>query len=314
MSPARRRPVPRPLRAVSVRVPASTSNCGAGFDTLGLALQLHNTVTVRRRADGEIRAATTAAQAGLEMTREAAQLFFARTGTTPFGFSFRVAGAVPLARGLGSSVTLRAGIVAALNELAGTGLDRDALAGFVTALEGHPDNATPAVLGGFCVGRMDPVTGELAGVVRRAIGRELVFVVASPAQEIQTKKSRGVLPAQLPYADAVRSVNSASYVTAAFLSGEFERLRHAVADFMHEPYRLPLIPGAREAIAAGVQAGALTGWLSGSGSSVLCVARPAQAARVGRAMASAFRSVGVGSRVYRLWTDNDGLRVVARQA
>lgn len=309
-----RRRAPRLLRSVSVRVPASTSNCGAGFDTLGLALQLYNTVTVRRRSDGEVCASTVPAQAGLGMAREAAQLFFARTGAAPFGFSYRVAGAVPLARGLGSSVTLRAGLVAALNELAGTGLDRDALAGLVTTLEGHPDNATPAVLGGFCVGRMDPATGELAGVVRRAIGRDLVFVVVSPAQEIQTKKSRGILPAQLPYADAVRSVNSASYVTAAFLSGEYERLRHAVADFMHEPYRLPLIPGAKEAIAAGANAGALTGWLSGSGSSVLCVAPLSRATQVGRAMAAAFKSAGVGHRVFRLRADNHGLRVVARQA
>lgn len=308
----RRAPLSRD--SVSVRVPASTSNCGAGFDTLGLALQLYNTVTVRRRADGEARAATRSARAGLDMAQEAARLFFARSGAAPFGFSFRIDGEVPLARGLGSSVTLRAGIVAALNELSGAALGRDAIAAIVSALEGHPDNAAPAVLGGFCVGRIDPRSGELAGVVRRAIGRELVFVVVSPAQELQTKKSRGVLPAQLPYADAVRSVNSASYVAAAFLSGEFDRLRHAVADFMHEPYRLPLIPGAAAAIAAGVDAGALTGWLSGSGSSVLCVARPAQAAHVGRAMAAAFGAAGLKSRIFPLRADNRGLQVARPRA
>lgn len=311
MSPRR---APRPPRSVSVRVPASTSNLGAGFDTLGLALQLYNTVEVRRRADDEVRAATVASRAGLEMTREAARLFFARSGVASFGFSFRIRGGVPLARGLGSSVTLRAGIVAALNELSGAGLAREALAGFVTALEGHPDNATPAVLGGFCVGRMDPQSGELAGVIRQPIGRELVFVVVSPAQELETKKARGILPPQLPYGDAVRSVNSASYVVAAFLSGRFGQLRHAVADFMHEPYRLPLIPGAREAIAAGIEAGALTGWLSGSGSSVLCVARPDRAGTVGKAMAAAFRQAGVKSRIFPLHADNRGLQVVARRA
>lgn len=307
-----RRPSRLP-RAVAVRVPASTSNCGAGFDTLGLALQLYNTVTVRRRNDGGVRAATRSAGAGLAMAEEAARIFFERSGVASFGFSFRIDGDVPLARGLGSSVTLRAGIVAALNELSGAGLGRDALAHMVSALEGHPDNAAPAVLGGFCVGRTDPRTGELAGVVRQPIGRELVFVVVSPALELQTKKSRGVLPAQLPYADAVRSVNSASYVVAAFLSGEFERLRHAVADYMHEPYRLPLIPGAPAAIAAGVEAGALTGWLSGSGSSVLCVARAATAKPVGKAMAAAFRAAGLGSRVFPLRADNRGLQVVSRR-
>lgn len=298
------------LQSVAVRVPASTSNCGAGFDTLGLALNLFNVVTLQRTARAGVTAATAAAQPGVAMAAEAAELFFRRTGVAPLGCRFSIRGAVPMARGLGSSVTLRAGIVAGLNELSGAGLAKPALAAMVHALEGHPDNAAPGVLGGFCVGRTDPQNGELAGVVRRPVGRDLIFVVAAPEQQLETKKSRGALPRQLPYADAVRSINSASYVTAAFLSGEYDRLAHAVADFMHEPYRLPKIPGARETIAAGIAAGALTGWLSGSGSSVLCVARPAKAASVARAMAQAFSVAGVKCRVLKLHADNTGLTIL----
>ncbi|MBA4138852.1 MAG: homoserine kinase [Opitutus sp.] len=307
------RRAPRSLRAVSVRVPASTSNCGAGFDTLGLALTLYNVVALQRIADPGVAAANGAVVPGLAMATEAAEMFFQRTGVAPFGCRFSVRGAVPMSRGLGSSVTLRAGIVAGLNELSGAGLAKPAVAAIVHALEGHPDNATPAVLGGFCVGRSNPQTGELDGVVRRPIGRELVFVVAAPAQQLETKESRGALPKELPYFDAVRSINSASYVTAAFLSGEYDRLAHAVADFMHEPYRLPKIPGARETISAGVAAGALTGWLSGSGSSVLCVARAAKAATVARAMARSFSAAGVKCRVFKLHADNTGLTIVARR-
>jgi homoserine kinase len=302
---------PRAPRTVQVRVPASTSNLGAGFDTLGLALDLHNVVRLRRTAAAAVTAADAASRPGRGMAAEAAGLFFRHTGMPPFGFRFSIRGPVPMSRGLGSSVTLRAGIVAGLNELAGAGLTKLQVAALVHRLEGHPDNATPAVLGGFCVGRTDPRTGELAGVVRRAIGPQLVFVVVSPEQRLETKKSRGVLPKRLPYFDAVKSINSASYVTAAFLTGEFDRLAHAVADFMHEPYRLPRIPGARESIAAGVAAGALTGWLSGSGSSVLCVTRPGQAAKVGRAMGKTFDQAGVKSRVFRLLADNRGLQVTA---
>lgn len=303
----------RQLHTVSVRVPASTSNCGAGFDTLGLALTLYNTLVVRRRAEPGVHAASAGSREGVAMATAAAELFFARSGVAPFGCEFLVRGAVPPARGLGSSVTLRAGIVAGLNELSGARLAREPLARIVTELEGHPDNAAPAVLGGFCVGRMNPETGELAGIVRRPIGRELVFVVAAPAQELATSRSRGVLPRTVRHRHAVHSVNSASYVVAAFLTGEYERLRHAVADFLHEPYRLPLIPGAREAIAAGVAAGALTGWLSGSGSSVLCVARPGTAGRVGKAMAAAFKSAGSRCRVLGLRADNSGLKILARR-
>ncbi len=313
MSKSLRKKSSRLLQAVTVRVPGSTSNCGAGFDTLGLALDIYNEVTVTRATGQLAQPATPGDAAGSEMAEEAAKLFFVRAGCEEFGFTFHIGGDVPMSRGLGSSVTLRAGVIAALNELTGVRLKKEVLCTLVTQLEGHPDNATPAVIGGFCVARCDPNTGELCGVVRRPLGRELCFVVVSPEQELQTKKARGILPRELPYFDAVKSINSAAYVVAAFLSGEYDRLRHAVRDYMHEPYRLPLIPGGQAAIQAGVQAGALTGWLSGSGSSVLCVARPGQAARVGRAMAAAFAGVKLKSRILRLYADNHGLKVVARR-
>ena len=301
------------LTQVTVRVPGSTSNCGAGFDTLGLALTIYNNITVTRGDWRGARAATGGEIAGLNMADEAAQLFFVRAGVEEFGFTLRIAGDVPMSRGLGSSVTLRAGVVAALNELSGARLTRDDLCSLVTQLEGHPDNATPAVIGGFCVARCDPHTGELLGVLRKPIGRDLVFVVVSPDQELETKKARGILPKELPYFDAIKSVNSAAYVVAAMLSGEYDRLRDAVCDFLHEPYRLPLIPGAKSAIEAGVASGALTGWLSGSGSSVLCVARPRVAGIVGRAMAAAFAAHKLSATIHSLHADNKGLVLSKRR-
>ena len=307
--PARSRRLPR---EVTIRVPGSTSNCGAGFDSLGMALNIYNNITLTR---GDWRGAQPAAPSdshGLDMANEAAQLFFVRAGVEEIGYTLAIRGEVPMSRGLGSSVTLRAGVVAALNELSGAKLTKDDLCSLVTQLEGHPDNATPAVIGGFCVARCDAHTGELLGVLRKPIGRDLCFVVVSPDQELETKKARGILPKELPYFDAIKSVNSATYVVAAFLSGEYDRLRHAVKDFLHEPYRLPLIPGAKPAIEAGIAAGALTGWLSGSGSSVLCVARPKVAAKVGRAMAAAFAAHKLPSTIHPLYADNDGLLVHKR--
>lgn len=302
----------RPLREVTVRVPGSTSNCGAGFDSLGLALDIYNDITLTRGDWRGSRPAAASDTHGLDMADEAAALFFVRAGVDEIGFTLSVRGDVPMSRGLGSSVTLRAGVVAALNELTGAKLSKEVLCSLVTQLEGHPDNATPAVIGGFCVARCDPHTSELLGVLRKPIGKELCFVVVSPDQELETKKARGILPKELPYFDAVKSVNSATYVVAAFLSGEYDRLRHAVKDFLHEPYRLPLIPGAKPAIEAGIGAGALTGWLSGSGSSVLCVSRPKSAAKVGRAMAAAFAAHRLSATVHVLHADNDGLSVLKR--
>jgi homoserine kinase len=311
LRPARSRRLPR---EVTIRVPGSTSNCGAGFDSLGLALNIYNDVTLTR---GDWRGAQPADESdshGLEMADEAARLFFVRTGIEEIGYTLSIRGDVPMSRGLGSSVTLRAGVVAALNELTRAKLTKEDICSLVTQLEGHPDNATPAVIGGFCVARCDASTGELLGVLRTPIGRDLTFVVVSPDQELETRKARGILPKELPYFDAVKSVNSATYVVAAFLSGEYDRLRHAVKDFLHEPYRLPLIPGAKSAIEAGVTAGALTGWLSGSGSSVLCVSRRKQATKVGRAMAAAFAVHKLPATARRLYADNDGLSVLKRVA
>ena len=298
-----------PPASVTVRVPGSTSNCGAGFDTLGLALSVHNRVTLTRSPGVGPQPERPADARATDMVAETTAAFLAATGLAPEGFAFRIDGEVPPARGLGSSVTVIAGVLAGLNVLRGTGLSRERLVALATELEGHPDNASAGILGGFCVSRCDPATGAYLDTIRVVIPSDLIFVVVSPESEMLTKAARGVLPASLPYFDAVRSINSASYLVAAFATGQFDRLRHAVADFMHEPYRLPAIPGARAAIDAGCAAGALTGWLSGSGSSVLCVCRRVDVASVSAAMSAAFTQAGLPSVARALTADNEGLRI-----
>lgn len=296
--------------SITVRVPGSTSNCGAGFDTLGLALSVYNQVTVTPSPGHAITGRAESDCAAQDMVVAAAARFHAATGTAPRGFVYSISGDVPPARGLGSSVTVLAGIVAALNALHGSPLSRPGVTAIVTALEGHPDNAAAGVLGGFCVARCDPANGAYLDTVKIPVPADIVFVVVSPSVEVLTKQSRGVLPTTLPYFDAVRSINSATFLTAAIATGDFGKLRHAVGDFMHEPYRLPGIPGGGPAIAAGIAAGAYTGWLSGSGSSVLCVASPGTATGVAAAMSGAFDRAGVRSDARTLLADNEGLQVL----
>jgi len=297
------------LDTVTFRVPASTSNCGAGFDTLGLALALYNRVTLTRAAGTSPLPSRPADRRAHAMVAEAAALFFSASGRAPVGFRYRIEGDVPVARGLGSSVTVIAGVLAGLDALHDTDWSRHKLVEFTTALEGHPDNASAGILGGFCVARCNPATGAYLDAVRVNVPPSLAFVVASPASELLTKESRGLLPSAVPFFDAVKSINSAAYLAAAFATGDYAKLRHAAGDFMHEPYRLPKIPGAGAALAAGAAAGALTGWLSGSGSSVLCVCRQPDAEKIAAAMGTAFgrESVPCAKRV--LAADNDGLRL-----
>lgn len=299
----------KPVPIVTVRVPGSTSNCGAGFDTLGLALQVHNRVTLVREDGESPRPATSSDGRAQAMVETTAASFFAAARIRPFGFSYQIFGDVPPARGLGSSVTVIGGVLGGLNALSGVALSKHQLVSIATAIEGHPDNAAAGILGGFCVARCDATTGVYVDTVRVELPEELAFVATSPEVEMLTKESRGVLPATLPYFDAVKSINSAAYLVAALVSGEYERLRHGVADYMHEPYRLPRIPGGGAAIAAGVTAGAYTGWLSGSGSTVLCVAPRTSADAVAKAMQAAFTAVGVKSTARVLSADNAGLVV-----
>jgi homoserine kinase len=294
---------------VTIRVPGSTSNCGAGFDTLGLALQVHNRVTLAREEGDAPRPMTAGDGRAQAMVETTAASFFAAARIRPFGFSYRISGDVPQARGLGSSVTVIGGVLGGLNALSGVALSKHQLVSIATAIEGHPDNAAAGILGGFCVARCDATSGVYIDTVRVELPEDLAFVATSPEVEMLTKESRGVLPATLPYFDAVRSINSAAYLVAAMVSGEYERLRHGVNDFMHEPYRLPRIKGGRESIAAGVAAGAYTGWLSGSGSTVLCVAPRASGDAVAQAMRAAFAGAGVASTARVLSADNAGLAV-----
>jgi len=295
---------------VTVRIPASTSNCGPGFDTLGIAFALYNTLVVERMPDARIVSSEGPACEALAMVEEAAAGFFATARTGAIGFRYQLSGDVPRSRGLGSSVTIRAGIVAALNAISGAGLNGFDIAAIVTQLEGHPDNATAGVLGGFCVGRSSPDDGRLMDVVRFDVPDSLSFVVASPEMEVKTDGSRAVLPARIPFADAVRSVNGVAFFVAAFASGEFGRLRHGFDDFLHEPHRLPGIPGSMEALAAGRTAGALGAWLSGSGSSLACLVYERDAVAVSEAMSASLTVSRVLHEMRVLRADNQGVEVL----
>ena len=299
------------MTPVTVRVPGSTSNCGAGFDVLGMALSLHNEVTLSPVDSNEARPERESDGRAAGMVAEVQAEFARATGRSGPGFQYRIEGEVPPSRGLGSSVTVLAGVLAGLNHWHGSPLDSHAMAEILTRIEGHPDNATAGVWGGFCVSRCGESAADLRDLVRVEIPSTLKFVVASPELEVATKNSRGILPDQISHLHAVRSINSVAFLTAAFVSGDFTKLKNAVTDFLHEPYRLPGIAGGAEAIRAGVEAGGLTGWLSGSGSSVLCVAESNAAEAVGDAMRDGFTAAGQSSRVQLLAADNQGLQVVS---
>ncbi len=292
-------------QAVSVRVPGSTSNLGSGFDTLGLALRLYNRVRVSRAQSPGVRITSPLAEADQEkataMVQEAAARFFLRGSVPAFGIEVTFTGGVPIGRGLGASATARLGVVMALNELTHTGLGRQELLDLVTGLEGHPDNASPALFGGFTV------SGRVDGAVRCfrfRVSPRLKFVTLIPRFEISTEAARKLVPPVFSQADTVHSLNRAALISAAFASGDYEQLRGLFDDRVHQPYREQVIPQLSRVVRAGQQAGAIGGWLSGSGSAIMCLtlAKP-------RAVAAAMLNQMLDSTVRILTADNTGARI-----
>ena len=222
------------MNQASVRVPATTANLGPGFDCLGVALQIYNTTTVRRGRGKDPG----------DMANEAADTFFHEVGGKPFGFSWSVSGDVPRSRGLGSSVTVRLGVLHGLNELAGRPLDKHRIFRICAGLEGHPDNAAPAAFGGFTV---VPPTGTPQ---RFPVKKSLQFILLIPGFEISTPAARKALPSNISLADAVLSVGNAAAVAAAFASGEYAKLAGCFGDRLHQPYREKLLPCLSAVIAA----------------------------------------------------------------
>jgi homoserine kinase len=296
-------------KSVLVQAPASTSNCGPGFDTLSIALTLYNFVRITARDDQQIVSVGEVIEGTQAMVEATATMFAEVARVDAIGFEYEIWGDVPLARGLGSSATVRASVVAGLNALAGSPLDQEAMIRLTTQLDNAPDNACAAFAGGFCIARTDPESFAYREHVRFDLPESLVFVAVAPAYEVLTTNSRRVLPETLPFNDVVRSANSLAFLVGALVSGEFTRLQGAVNDYIHQPYRELLNPFGHESIEAGCHAGAFTGWLSGSGSTVICVTDTAHALQVGAAMQQVYTGNGVSSRVYRLEADNAGLTV-----
>lgn len=243
------------MHDVTHRIPASTSNLGPGFDCLGLALRLFNRVRVQRGGGRRL----------TPMMQEAAKVFFARARQKRFAFQCEVTGNVPVARGLGSSVTVRLGVLHGLNALIGKPLDREAIFEACAELEGHPDNAGPAEFGGFVVAR---------GTNRQrfTVSPQLKAILLIPRFEVRTETARALLPARIDRNGAVRSCANAAAITAAFASRRYAQLQGAFADHLHQPFRKKLVPHFDAALAAAEEAGALGAFLSGSGSTIAALA------------------------------------------
>jgi len=278
---------------VRVCVPATTANLGPGFDCLGIALQLHNTVTLLDEP----------APWPDDFISGVAKAFYKASGQKPRSWALKIEGGVPRSRGLGSSVTVRMGLLMALNIREGKPLPDRAVLDLTVALEGHPDNAVPAFFGGFAA--CSPT-----GHTRAEVGPELKFVVAVPELEVETKAARAVLPTSVSLQDAILNLQCTAALVGAFVGRDYAALRGNFRDTLHQPYRSPLIPGCQAVMDAALHAGAIGVFISGSGSAMMALALQDEQ-RIAHAMAGAFQSAGIKeARTHVLQADNRGAFVM----
>jgi homoserine kinase len=278
------------VQQVTVRVPASTSNLGPGFDCLGVALSLYNNITVSRGKRGAVSG----------MIRDAARKFFAAAQCKAFEYSCDIRGDIPIARGLGSSVTVRLGVLHALNKIARTNLTRHELFTLCAELEGHSDNAAPASFGGFTVAR---------GLEMQHfnVSPQLRFILLVPNFEIATNAARRLLPSKISRTDAVRNVANASAIATAFATRDYEKLRGCFVDYLHQPFRKKLIPFLEDTIRSAETAGALGAFLSGSGSAI-CAITLRNPRKIAEAMMRASPQKDAGIIITR--ADNEGAQIL----
>ena len=294
---------------ISVRVPATSANLGPGYDAVGLALSLSMRISLDRAPYPvlEVRGAgSDLIPRGPDHPAYRAARFVAElVGEPDAHFRLFQENAIPPVRGLGGSAAALVGGAVAANDLLGGQIAAPDLLNIVCELDGHPDNAAPALLGGLVIGTLTP---EGVSAVRLE-PKELKAVVAVPGFSVSTTAARRALPEKVPHRDAAFNVGRSGLLLGALATGEYDLLRVAMQDRLHQPYRSHLVPGLEDVIEAALENGAYGACLSGSGPTILAFASEAKAAGIAPAMQAAFEARGVASKALALEVDLGGAQV-----
>ncbi len=290
-------------------MPASTSNLGPGFDTLGLALDWRVKVEACRQATGldisvDFSGLVEWEEPLISLIRAAAFAWERQGLAKADGVSMRFSGDVPIARGLGSSAAYRLLCVFALNALFARPLADEDLLELVCRLETHTDNAVPCLLGGLTVSGWDE---KRVRYVRFPVAPRFRLVVLVPERELVTEEARKVLPESVSREDAVFNMQRALWLTWALVNDRPEDLVGSFQDRLHQPFRERLLPFMDEVIRAAENAGAYGGFLSGAGSSVIAVTDDERREAVSQTMLGALEKSGAKGSARTVRPDNQGL-------
>ena len=291
---------------MKISVPATSANLGPGFDTLGLAISLHNQVIIKPskfhsvslRGEGSNNPVLKDNNMFIAIFND----FYHNLSHKKRHFRFEFYNEIPLSRGLGSSSAVIVSAIASAYAIEGIQLEKSKLLNLALAYENHPDNITPAVMGGFNVATVQE--NEVKSI-KKNMPKSLKAIVVIPNRPISTQLARKALPYKYSKEDAIFNISHSSLLAAAFISQDWEMLRYASLDKFHQKYRMKQMPELFDVQKTSLQNGSLMSTLSGSGSTLFSLCYNEDAQRIERELKKKFPHFRVLTRDF----DNAGVVV-----
>lgn len=309
---------------VSVKVPATSANIGPGFDCLGMALPIYNVVTIDE---------TVLPGTGVEINilsdeenvdnliidhipkdensvvYKAVELLYNSIGQTPSELKINIQTSIPVTRGLGSSAAVIVGALVAANKLLGEPADESALLSIATEIEGHPDNVTPAIVGGLVMSSLE----NDGSIIYRKLDwpDDWAITVCIPDVELATEISRSVIPKEVPLEDAIFNLKRMGMFVNAVNKHDSDLMKLALTDRLHQPYRAKLVPGLKELSEAFKHEEDVLGCvLSGAGSSMLIISKNNIVEKVTSTTLEIMENLNVKADVRNLKIEQNGATVI----
>lgn len=312
---------------VSVKVPATTANIGPGFDCLGMALPIYNTITIEETvlpgtgveinvlADND-----SIDQLSLDhvpsdensIVYKAVELLYNSIGQSPSELKINIHSNIPVARGLGSSSSVIVGALIAANELLGRPADEVALLSIACEIEGHPDNITPAIVGGLVISSQE----EDGSVVYRKLEwpDDWAVTVCVPDFELSTDIARSVLPKEVQMKDAIFNAKRLAMFVQAVHTKDSELMKLALQDRLHQPYRMKLVPGLDKIIDNLRHFDNVLGCvLSGAGSSILVISERNDLDKIRTIVKDTWADQNIKCDIKTLSVENNGAQIISNE-
>ena len=309
---------------VSVKVPATTANLGPGFDCLGMALPIYNTITIEEtvlpgtgieinllseKAETDESAFVNIPRDENNIIYKAVEMLYNSIGQEPSELKINVQSQIPITRGLGSSAAVVVGGLMAANKLLGSPADETALLSIATEVEGHPDNVAPAILGGFVFSSQE----DDGSVTYRKLSwpEEWDITVCIPDFELSTSIARSVIPEQIPLQDAIFNAKHLGMLLHAIDTKDEKLMKIALHDKLHQPYREKLVPGMKEIMNAFKHEDGVIGVvLSGAGPTLLVISHKYDVDKIKSIVKEIWETQSIKAEVKTLKVEEQGAMIL----